>query len=740
MCGIAGILRVWASGDVPRPLDAIPESWLDILDESIKHRGPDGRGRFRQRVVRSDGAVVDVALVHRRLSIIDHAGGAQPMVLGTAVRARVTGECDGHGGSSAGAGPLADRGSGVGTDAASTPPLLAMEGAAYARVCPHNCPACEAIAPGVLGVVFNGCIYNHRELRRELQAEGHEFVSDHSDTEVLLHGWRQWGPELLDRLDGMYAAAVWDGCTARILLLRDRFGEKPLYSSSPERGGHELGAPLTAWSSSHAGLMRWRRAMGLEPLGDDLTTLRGWAKFGWNQAGPACEPRPQFIGQCQPVPEIRDVPRERISESLTVAAHDSLSHNAGWWGGALSLGIESPSEATVDAVLRAAVQSRLEADVPLGCFLSGGIDSALITRYASEVRPDLTAFTVRMPVASMDESAAAAATARHLNVRHETLDCDARPAEDVVALIQQLGLPFGDSSLLPTLWVSRAARGRVKVALAGDGGDELFLGYDRHRAIEPIIRASRSPAVLRRFAARVARADREPRSRASRASRLLAALNGKGYKELVAIFPHPLDREAGISAGLPMEHFGMTPTGRRDTTWSWALRFDRHFYLPEDLLRKTDTASMSVALEVRAPFLANEVAQLAFNASPASLMPRGQRKGLLRAVARKYLPADIVDRPKMGFAIPISDWFRTNYGGMRQLLLDHLNAPDPFPGLADSGIDLSMAFVRRMIKEHDDAGARSLWPWKGRDHGQRLYMLLVLSIWCRWLERMRRGG
>jgi asparagine synthase (glutamine-hydrolysing) len=118
----------------------------------------------------------------------------------------------------------------------------------------------------------------------------------------------------------------------------------------------------------------------------------------------------------------------------------------------------------------------------------------------------------------------------------------------------------------------------------------------------------------------------------------------------------------------------------------------------------------------------------------ADLMPHGQRKGLLRALARRYLPAEIVDRPKMGFAIPIGEWFRTDYGGMRQLLYDHLEAADPFPGLAEAGVELNRDFIRQMLREHDAAGERSINPWHGRDHSQRLYMLLVLSIWCRWLR------
>lgn len=159
-----------------------------------------------------------------------------------------------------------------------------------------------------------------------------------------------------------------------------------------------------------------------------------------------------------------------------------------------------------------------------------------------------------------------------------------------------------------------------------------------------------------------------------------------------------------------------------------AIAIDLFNYLPDDILRKTDTASMQVGLEVRCPFLAREVYWAAMNATMGSLMPQGERKGLLRAVARKYFPSEIVDRPKMGFAIPIGEWFRTDYGGMKQLLMDHLESQEPWgsPGL---GIDLNMKFVRRMVDEHMN---------QKRDHSQRLYMLLVLSIWAKWLSGL--GG
>jgi asparagine synthase (glutamine-hydrolysing) len=718
MCGIAGILRTWAVGEAPPPvLEAIPEAWLDVLDESIKHRGPDGQGRFRQRVTQVDGTVVDVALVHRRLSIIDHACGAQPMVLGSPPL---------RGGSS-GPGPRERQNEG---------PLISREGLPYGPVRAHVCPKC---GPGVAAVVFNGCIYNHRELRRELEAAGHEFFTDHSDTEVLLHGWHAWGSQIIDRIEGMYAAVIWDSRTPRLVALRDDWGEKPLYWGLAER---EPAARLGAFGSCIGGIVRLNRTFG--GSGGSSTKLFAHGLRQWIGSGWAASHTP-FDGIDHVTPntcvDLLPLDPDEFEWSWGGKHHGRLLHQAKEPRGR-ELSVDE-----VDEQLRIAVHTRLEADVAVGCFLSGGIDSALITRYASETVRDLTAFTVRMPSPEFDEAPAAAVTAKHLGVRHEVLDCQGAPASDLIASIEQLGLPFGDSSLLPTTWVSRAARQRVAVALAGDGGDEFFLGYDRHRAIKPLYFLQLLPQYIRREAAELAEYGGGPRSLRSRFARLVSASAGSGYMDLLAMFPHPLDELLGLrpvcremaeraeALRWTMPWRLRMPMKLRDMT-SFALWYDQVYYLPDDILRKSDTASMSVALELRAPFLARGVVGPALAATLGSLMPRGQRKGLLRAVARKYLPAEIVDRPKMGFAIPIGEWFRSDYGGMRQLLYDHLRSADPFPGLADAGIELNMDFVRRMLREHDAAGEKSLNPWHGRDHSQRLYMLLVLSIWCRWLRAL----
>lgn len=726
MCGIAGILRVWPSEQRALALSmpswgAIPERWLDVLDESITRRGPDGQGRFRDRVLRADGCVVDVAFVHRRLSIIDHAGGHQPMLslakgmgIVTGTKRVVLGEGLG----------LYERDAkselfGAHIDANASNSALSPKGGLQGGIAPlHSDPSGSstplASSSDRVCVIFNGCIYNHRELRAELQNAGHVFSTDHSDTEVLVHGWRQWGHQLRDRLDGMFACVIWDSRTGACVWMRDDFGEKPL-ACWPIECDH---GTLRAFASSPGAIARLSATPSLR--GPKLSSdgwLGGWIQYGWNQAGPW--------------------ESWQLTSGATGDIAESTRSMTGTWHDVMNPTRQSLSVDQVDSTLRHAVHSRLNADVPVGCFLSGGIDSALITQYAREVRSDIRAYTVKMPVGSFDESNAAAVTARSIGVEHRVLECEPDPTSDLKALIEGLGLPFGDSSLLPMLWVSRAAKKEVSVALSGDGGDDLFLGYERQAALPWLGRLERLPAAaLDSLAALASIAGRRGRRR-DRASRLIDAARFGGYKDLVAIFPPPLNWELGlckpgaVGSGPPY-HYGITIKSSRQNdpdALMCALRFDRAFYLPEDLMRKADTASMAVALEVRAPFLEKNISRAAISAPISNLMPHAQRKGLLRQVARKYFPKEIVDRPKMGFAIPIGEWFRSDYGGLRTMLLDHLNSAEPF-GPPSLGIDLNMAFVRQMLDEHLGTGPSGLVK---RDHSQRLYMLLVLSIWAKWL-------
>ncbi|MCE2652997.1 MAG: asparagine synthase (glutamine-hydrolyzing) [Planctomycetaceae bacterium] len=658
MCGIAGILRLTTprggEGTLPPGEALVPQRWLEVLDRAIAHRGPDGYGVFRDRAVRRDGTVADVALVHRRLAIIDPAGGRQPMV-------------DRH----------------------------------HAR-------------GGATAVVFNGHIANHRALRAELCRGGAGFVSDHSDTEVLLRGWRAWGTGLGGRLDGMWAAAIWQGGVGeragRVWLTRDRAHEKPLYvgeaAATDAHGGRVL-----VFASTAAAVLSVLAMLGKRPTMTAEQTER-WLRFGAAEStGSGC----------------RSWPGRGSVDCLEsgLSGHDALARSG--------LPLERATEAwldadTVDGMIADAVRLRLDADVPVGCFLSGGVDSGLIAWHAQAALQEagagrLRTFTVRMPGADAlgghDESAIAALTAAHVGSEHRVLDCRGSAAQDMVALIEQLGHPLGDSSLLPTAWLSRAVREHVGVALSGDGGDELFGGYDRHVAARWMQLSNGSlgeslaslppelPAWLLRH--------RRTAKAGERLGRLRAA-NTLGTAELRAVFN--AEQAADLLGRRPAAQ-----TGMRD-----ALTDDFFNHLGPDLLVKADTASMAVALEVRAPLLGRDLMAACLREPLGSLMPWGRRKGLLRQVAARRLPAEVLAQPKRGFGIPIGRWFREDFGGLRTLLLDHLHSSEPF-GPAWLGVGLSVPAARRLVADHLEGRA---------EHGQRVYVLLAMMVWARWAARL--GG
>jgi asparagine synthase (glutamine-hydrolysing) len=690
MCGIAGILRVFPPGATPPEPDiSIPQSWIDTLDEHVKHRGPDGFGVFRDRALRSDGATVDVALIHRRLAIIDPAHGHQPM----------------------------------------------------------------RSQDGRVAVVFNGCIYNHAELRRELEQQGCVFQSDHSDTEVLVHGWHHAESQVFRRIEGMYACAIWDRRHADFFLSRDWHGEKPLYecmsfvptqvtdiessTSRRECSMHEQHG--VRWFASSASactalsfVLQSQAVISnlTAPVSVDRFLRTGSARVKWSlgheiDAGAFELPNPRRS-------------RESVEQEVTRAIPHIGNHkddfiDARWLERRCSYRLRHVSQPTAvgsldesrtESLLRQSVISRLITDVPLGCFLSGGVDSSLIAAFAQDhlrARGQrLQTFTMQMPHAAYDESPYAQAVAEHLQTEHHVLTCETNVASDLVKLIEQLGLPFGDSSLLPTYWLCKAARQHVKVALAGDGGDELFAGYDRHWAGLFLNKYGR---VLRALPSADLIADNNPKSSPSRLARLVDAAKHAGYEDLVAIFPASM---FATLTNTPIDEKWMKETRDRSRQ-SYPWQHDTLNYLPDDLLRKTDTASMAVALEVRCPFLSRELAAAAWHTPPNVLLPRGERKGLLRAVARKFIPASIIDRPKQGFAIPLGDWFRDNYGGLRDLYLDLvINASDPFPEKL-LGLTINRQYVKQLTDEHMTAK---------RDHAQRLYLLLVFAIWSRWMNRL----
>ncbi len=553
---------------------------------------------------------------------------------------------------------------------------------------------CGELPP--LSLVFNGEIYNHRRLRKLLEKRGHRFASDHSDTEVLLHGYREWGDDLPKHLDGMFAFAIYastpSGGGGELFLCRDRVGKKPLYIRRDPR--------QLVFASLISGLVA-----GCSSLpGVDPDALADYLTFGYTFGRSLLE-------------GVTEVP---AGHWMRIDAAGRVQTQRYWQPAPLSRSSTRLGAAdAIEELLTDAVTSRLEADVPLGCFLSGGIDSSLIAALAQKQLTDarLQTFSVAMPDARYDESQYADQVARHIGAEHRQLVAEGDVEHDLKHLVSICGEPPGDASILPTYWLSRAAREHVTVALSGDGGDELFAGYDRYRAL----RLLRSHRWWLRHMPDALLDHPDPKGGRHRFARLIRAARhsapSRQYLDMVRLFTPRQLGWLGVDAG-PAPDAPPEFPDEADPAEA-ARRWDLHHYLPFDLLRKVDRASMSVALEVRCPMLDRQVVDLASHLPVGVLTPGGHLKGLLRQVASKHLPGAIVHRDKMGFAIPLGDWFRND---LRDALRNHLLRADHLETL---GFRLSR--VEKLIHDHDRRAA---------DHTHRLFALLSLSLWLDWLKNV----
>ncbi len=553
---------------------------------------------------------------------------------------------------------------------------------------------------GPLTVVHNGMIYNHRMLRRRLESLGHRFRSNHSDTEVLLHGYAQWGRRLPDHLNGMFALAIWDDDAQTLFLCRDRAGKKPLF--------FRLTDEQLVFASLVATILTAGPRDGCSAPSADRAALVGYLRRGY------CEDDCLVNG-------IEQVP---AGTWMTVDGSGRIARDRYWSVEEPTSGIDdgrrddegSRFRDRVRATLTRAVDRRLESDVPLGCFLSGGIDSSVIAALAQERlqangAAPLRTFSVALGDADYDESADARLTATHLGTEHQQLTVD--PMGDVIGdlerLVAMMGEPFADSSLLPTHWLSRAARPHVTVALTGDGGDELFGGYDRYRAMRWL---DQHAWWLRRIPPGWVPPDTwRPRSRRTRIHRLLTAARlarpSDRYGNMVHLFSDTQISALGVDPGAaPPLPWPETPD-----PVAAARRWDLEHYLPHDLLRKVDRASMAVALEIRCPLLDPAIYHLSHGASTADLMPDGRPKGVLREIAADMVPQAVAHRPKRGFAIPIGRWFRRELREPAEAIL--LGG-----ALAELGLDGDS--VTKIHEEHV----------AGRvDHTHRMFALLMLALW-----------
>jgi asparagine synthase (glutamine-hydrolysing) len=621
MCGIAGI----AALDPRRIIDA---GEVTPMLRKLQHRGPDDEGVH---------CAAGVALGHRRLSIIDLAGGHQPL---------------------------------------------------FGR-------------QETTSITVNGEIYNYRELRYALEQRGHRFRTS-SDSEVAAHAYDAYGLDFLDRLDGMFALALWDATAQRLVLARDRMGEKPLFYAV--RNGMLLFA-------------------------SELTAIL---------AHPSVEPRldPAAVAaylalEYVPAPGSIIAGVYKLEPGSALILERGAIRTLRYW--TLDPTTTQPPPSYDDAVdqlrmlLQDAVQSRLVSDVPLGVFLSGGLDSSTVAAFAARAGA-LETFSIGFTESSFDESSYARQVAAHIGSNHHERIVEGSEMPDLVPRLGTwLDEPIGDASILPTAILSRFAREHVTVALGGDGGDELFAGYPMHQAHRMAGFARAMPDGIHGLLRMGARALPVSHGNFTTAFRILSFLRGAAapapYNHALWMSSFSPAEQRGLlspsfyQAALPDQHAFTTVAQRwaesaRAPLLARATHLDATTYLPNDILVKVDRASMAVALEVRAPFLARAVVEFAFSLPDSYRMKRLDGKRILKDAVRGLVPERIIRRPKKGFGMPVGAWLN---GPLEPLIRDVL-AP---ASLRAAGI-FDAAYVARMLDEHTRRVA---------DHRKPLWTLLVFELW-----------
>jgi asparagine synthase (glutamine-hydrolysing) len=552
---------------------------------------------------------------------------------------------------------------------------------------------------GTVWTVFNGEIYNFAEVRAELLAHGHRFRTG-SDTEVIVHGYEQWGERCVDKFRGMFAFAVWDGAARRLLLARDRLGVKPLYYTELPGRGIVFGSELKSLLEDPDVARDWSP----EAIDSYLTLLYIPAPATIYKSIHKLEPGHVLVAERGTVRTSRYWDLEFTGDGDPLREEEYLEQ--------------------LDALLSESVALRQIADVPLGAFLSGGIDSSAVAAYMVETssRPPVT-ISVGFDDARYDELAHAKRVAEHLG-------CEFHPrtvTPDIVSLLPKLAWhfdePFADSSAVPTYYVSKAARELVTVALSGDGGDELWAGYARHRVDQWEQGARKALGPASGIAAALGRA--LPLSvKGARALRHLGSDPGHAYalKHAYGMFEpdaktrlYSSDFAASVSGSDPFSSFrtayarcrSLDPVDR-------GLYTDVHTYMVDDILTKVDRMSMAVSLEAREPLLDHRLLEFAATVPVALKIKNGRGKYLLRKVLEKRVPREILERGKQGFEAPIGEWLRGPLAPMAEGLLTDGH-------LRDRGV-FNDREVGRLWTEHRDGRA---------DHRHRLWQLMMLELWFR---------
>ena len=553
-------------------------------------------------------------------------------------------------------------------------------------------------------VVFNGEVYNYQPLRQDLIAKGHRFQTN-SDTETLIHLYEEEGPDGLRRLRGMYAFAIWDSKRRRLFLARDRFGKKPLYYALLPEGLYfaseieclrEAGVPL---DMDHEAL---RLYFQFNYIPDPFTAFRairklpasGWMEYSqdgtvrqgtyWKLPEPASQP-PAGLGE------------EEARRRLRIEFDE-------------------------------AVRIRMMADVPLGAFLSGGIDSSsVVASMALQSSEPVKTFSIGWEEAAYNELSYASLVAKKYGTDHHEILVRPDCVSLVPKLVSHFGEPFGDNSAIPTYLVSEFAVQYVKVALSGDGGDELFAGYESFAAMERLRRYDLVPGALRWLLARAAEL-------------LPYSAYGKNYLRMISR-PNALERYFEYNyapwfmrqrllqpewmlpadgAFLARTLAACLPASDDAGILTQAMYFEATANLTGDMLVKVDRMSMANSLEVRSPLLDHQLAEFAATLPHSWKLRNGRGKRILIDALGDRLPPELLHRGKMGFGVPLDDWFR---GPLRPMLWDHLTSSR----FLDRGL-VSPDFVRTLLAEHDS---------RRRNNDTWLWSLLVLDLWFQQVENSR---
>ena len=559
---------------------------------------------------------------------------------------------------------------------------------------------------GTVWAALNGEIYNYRELKEELWGKGHHFSTD-CDTEVLVHLYEQYGEDMVHRLRGMYAFAVWDRQSQSLLIVRDRFGIKPLYYSLTDVGVI-FASELSALVSAH------------ESISIRIEAIQQYLQFLY-------VPGPQTI--------FEGIQQLNPGTMLTITDGKIVTRQ--YWSGREERQhqISSPSqfdwEESFRETLKESVQAHLVSDVPLGLFLSGGLDSAAILAMMRALsNGTIRTFSIGYD-AEEDRDFNELDAARALSVHFGSEHTEERLTPDVGRLLPEIvaamGEPFGDSSAIPTYLVSEVARRSVTVALSGIGGDELFGGYPRYLGMRLSAHYQRVPYAVRQWVAAHA-APRLPeygvaRDRVGRVKRFLqgGALSTKEqYLQWMTFIPLEWGNSAFSEDLLEQVNLGEVQSGYQDIFSSWpsgdpadcAMGLDIQTYLPDDLLRMGDRLSMAHSLELRVPFCDQRMLAMALQVPSNVRFSGGKLKSLMRKSLANMLPSNILNRPKQGFMIPLARWLREDLKEMRNDLL------------SDSHIRrrgyMDPKYVQWILHEHDTGS---------RNFSDQIYALLVLELW-----------